>query len=102
MKREELKSLCDELIGFATPESQGRISEIILTLSEQNELSLNELAEMKSSNDTLNQSVKALQNANTKLLMKVGEVPTEEKPPEGTPKTPMKFEDLFNEKGELK
>lgn len=55
-------------------------------------------------NQTLTENNKVLLDANTKLFLQVGE----DRPPEGNPnqggndKPPKKYEDLFNEKGELK
>ena len=104
MKREDLKTLTDELLTFATESTQARISEIILTLSEDNEQMLTDAESLTASNETLRQSNEALRNVNNKLLLKVGEVPTNNpKPNEGNPNpNPRKFEDLFNDKGELK
>lgn len=101
MDRTEMKALCDELATFANETTQARMSEIILTLSENNDTMLTEFETLSSSHDELKQSNEALRNVNNKLLLKVGEVPTEPKKDPEPHHEPRKFEDLFNEKGEL-
>lgn len=104
MERTELKTICDELMGFATPETQARMSEIILTLSENNDKMLTEHESLTNTNRTLTENNEALRNVNNKLLMKVGEVPPSTPPKETGSEISipnLKYEDLFNDKGEI-
>lgn len=110
MTREELQAAFTEMLTMAAPEHQARASELLAnvqnsyqeTLAEQ-EAASNRAAELTTANEQL-------RSANMQLFLQVGKVPkdTEAPPgpkqttePEPEPQTPS-FDDLFNEKGELK
>ena len=104
LTREQIKSKFNAVLAMATPEKQANASELLTELSDEfesvltaSEESATKITELTSNNETL-------RAVNAKLFLRVGETDKEAQK-DDTPKeeeTPsIKFEDLFNEKGEL-
>lgn len=104
--REEITADFQELLGFATPENQARMSELLTGLSNEFDSVLNASEEAEKRAKTLSENNEHLRKVNTDLFLQVGKVPTKS-PAEGD-KIPIEsdlpeitFDNLFNEKGEL-
>ena len=103
MERDNVMALVNELRNsFEDAESRegilNQISDEISALYDANTTLTNSNSEYISQNEQL-------RAANMKLFLQVGAQaiePTVQQPAEDTVKQPLKFEDLFNEKGELK
>ena len=109
MKQENFNALRDELL--TSLDNQGRVSEIVAELTTNNEEIEKSNAELTSSIESIKQDNENLRNANNKILNQLGAQDLNfNKPPsneggeeEGESEgEQLKFEDLFNEKGELK
>lgn len=106
LTREEFKQSIQKMLGFASPEKQAEASELLTTLSDSYEESITEgetaaktITELTANNETL-------RNVNSKLFLRVGETEKQihkdnPSPAEDEPILDMKYENLFNEKGEL-
>ena len=106
MKLEEFTTLTGELVKLVTPENQARTTEILTALTEdftraqgEAEQSASRIAELTANNETL-------RDVNAKLFLKVGtpdpNPKPDHKPEPGTVIPEMSYNDLFNEKGEIK
>ena len=99
LKPEEFKAKTAEILTSLS--DQAKVSTLLAELAEHNDEVVVDLTTATTTSTKLTADNEKLRSANLQLFLKVGaEKPTEkEKPPEDT--TP-KFEDLFDEKGELK
>lgn len=97
MTKDELNAAI-QAIGTCEDEAQRR--DLLAQLSENAGADYDQLAEITGERDRLAEDNEALRNANMKLFLRVGN-PSKEPPKEPENKD-LKFEDLFNEKGELK
>lgn len=98
LKPEEFKVITDELLQNHT--DQAKVSTLLSTLvDDYNKESAEKSTAIKTS-ETLTIDNEKLRQANMSLFLKVGETKPEEKKP--TEDTTPKFEDLFDEKGNLK
>lgn len=107
MTRDEFKQKMNGLIGCVASEHQATASETLAELSEGFESVFNENEDNKSKITELTANNENLRRVNTKLFLKVGEIPkgdpTPAPTPEGDPEPEkISFESLFNDKGELK
>ena len=104
MTRDEHKQIVNKLMGMATPENQGAMSEILSELSEDYEKVLTDSESATARVSELTANNETLRSVNAKLFLKVGEVPKPEpqpSEPQGEPKPSITYESLFNDKGEL-
>lgn len=107
MTRDEHKAIITEMMGCSTPEKQARVSELLTQLSDDYEKTLTESETLTASNKTLTENNEKLRQVNADLFLKVGtpqkETENKEKEREGqTKEKELSFDNLFNEKGELK
>lgn len=110
MKREEHKSIIQELLGCATPDKQARASELLTQLTDDYEQTLTGSETLTSENSTLKENNEKLRQVNADLFLKVGNTTNtnqggtgkenKSKGQEGK-ETELTFDKLFNEKGEL-
>lgn len=105
MKREEHKTIVNQILGFVSPEHQATASELLSNLSEDYEKVLTESEGNATTAAQMRENNEKLRAANTKLFLRMGEAAPEKKEPEK--KEPeqnevIPFASLFNEKGELK
>ncbi len=105
MRREELQALTIEMLGFATPENQARMSEILTLIEDDNESSLSQVQRLTESNNSLTERNEHLREVNTELFLKTHSKGTQggapDEPPKTDPENELTFEKLFNDKGEL-
>ena len=106
--REDFQTRMNTLLGLATPETQAQVSAILTEMSGEVDGIFARSADLTSTNERLTADNETLREVNTKLFLKVGEVPKggnpnpEPQPPVGDePDTTLTYENLFNEKGEL-
>lgn len=107
MTGKEHKEITSKLLALANPENQGEVSELLTQLTNDYDETLEQLATANDSVETLTARNEKLRAVNADLFLQVG---TTNKPSgdEGTIKddegeeTLLSYEDLFNEKGELK
>lgn len=104
----DVTATINELLNLATPDNQARASELLTELSDTvTNLSVR-VSEQASEITRLSDANSELTRVNGKLFLKVGHPAGQaetEPQPTGTDtgeKLDLKFEDLFNEKGELK
>lgn len=101
MKPEEFSALANDII--ANLNDQAKVTTIMATLIEDNnKMNADTLSAMETAKKMTEDNEK-LRQANMSLFLKVGEAKPEDKTPPKTPEdnTP-KFEDLFDDKGNLK
>lgn len=105
MTLDEMKAKIASIIGLVTPESQATASEILTELTVESERLYTEIAAVNTSISELAAANEKLREANTNLFLQVGttkakeeETTEEETTEEETPT----FDDLFDEKGDLK
>lgn len=109
MTRDEHKAAIQKLIGMVHPDRQGEASELLTHLSEDYEETLTTSEANASRAQELTANNETLRRVNSELFLKVGNskphFDTAKKetdtPPDEPDKVPT-FEELFNEKGELK
>lgn len=106
MTRDEHKNILNDLLKLSTPDNQASISEILTRLSEDYEQVLNESETASNRVTELTANNEKLRSVNADLFLKVGttdkktvhtETETEENQGEE-----LTFDNLFNDKGELK
>ena len=103
MTRDEYKQKITKALGFASPEHQASMSELLTELSDDYESVLTDSESASEKVTELTKNNETLRAVNAKLFLKVGEVPKD------VPKTTeqeedipnVTFESLFNDKGEL-
>lgn len=96
MTRDEFKAAV-AAIGACEDDSERRA--LLLDLEEKTGADYDSLQSVTDERDKLQQANESLQTENRKLFLRI----TEPKPtPKQEPDKKLKFEDLFNEKGELK
>ena len=103
MERSEHKKLLQDLLKTVAPESQANATEIMTKLSEDYEEVISKSESFEAKNIELLERNEKLREVNSDLFLKGGkkiETPTEKDIEEEQVDIP-KFEDLFNEKGEL-
>ena len=108
MTRDEHKQAIRDLMGMIASEHQARASELLTNLSDDYEQTLTASEQATANVQTLTQNNETLRAVNAKLFLRVGETEKEthkqetnhdkQKEEEKT----LSFDDLFNEKGELK
>ena len=105
MKREEF---IDKIKEIGTLEDIESVRANLTELSEQMSTVFDEREELKNKNEEYIADMETLRKANMKLFLQVGDSKTKEEIKNDQlgkneeVKEPRKFEDLFNEKGELK
>lgn len=80
-------------------------NELLIQLQEEGEKDYSRMTDLEAQNNQLSSDVEDLRSANMKLFKRIGvNTKTEEDqdPSEDKNKKPLKYEDLFNEKGEIK
>lgn len=107
LTREQIKSKFTAVLGMATPEQQANASEILTELSDEFESVLTESENNATKVTELTANNETLRSVNAKLFLRVGETDkathTETTPAtETTNENKITFDDLFNEKGDLK
>ena len=106
--RDDFQARMNTLLGLATPETQAQVSAILTEMSGEVDGIFARSAELCTTNERLTADNETLRSVNTKLFLKVGEVPkggnpnTDPEPPvdNGIDET-LTYENLFNDKGEL-
>lgn len=108
MTREEHKQIIQKMLGMVTPENQANASELLTQLSDDYEQTLTASETLTANNATLTANNEKLRQVNADLFLKVGTTNKEThnnnnqaSNGQEQPETEMKFESLFNEKGEL-
>lgn len=104
MTRDEHKAIVNQLLTMATPEQQATASELLTQLTDDYEQTLTGLEQANANVTTLTANNETLREVNAKLFLKVGhtdKTPNPNKDPNPEPENQLKFEALFNEKGEL-
>lgn len=106
--REEITADIQEILTFASPENQARMSELLTGLSNEFDSVLSASEEAEKRAKTLSDNNEHLRKVNTDLFLQVGRVPSAgEGNPNPDPKPinsdlpEITFDKLFNEKGEL-
>lgn len=104
MKRSEHKAIIDKVLGMIAPEHQAAASEALNTLSTDYGTTLDSLETANTSVQELTTANESLRAVNTKLFLQVGasEKKEQEEETKEEENKPLPFDDLFNEKGELK
>lgn len=107
MTRDEHKEIVNKMLGFVTAEHQADASALLTNLSEDYEKVLTESETLSSRNETLIANNEKLREVNADLFLKVGTTKkeTENNANQGgepDEETPLDYNELFNEKGELK
>mgnify|MGYP003298400202 CR=1 FL=1 len=105
MTRDEHKGIVNELLTMVNPDNQANASDLLTQLTDDYEQTLAGLEQANANVTTLTANNETLREVNARLFLRVGEPSgggkiTEPEPPKDDPK--LTFEDLFNEKGELK
>lgn len=103
MTREEHQAIIQRVMGYVSPEHQADASEALTTLSDDYAETLRTSETLTTQNQTLSNDFERLRQVNAKLFLRVGEhTEHKEKTAHKTEVTKLPFDDLFNEKGELK
>lgn len=103
MESEKLKKLVNDIITNLS--DQSRVTDLLNQIQEDNDNSLNTMSTLNTENEKLKGDNENLRSVNMKFFLKLGEqkekieTNTEQ---EQEQEQELKFEDLFNEKGELK
>lgn len=108
MKREEHNTIVTELLGLVTADGQARASELLETLRTDYDETL--AASERAAADLVkaNETVEKFRSVNTKFFLQLEQQDkehnfnNEEQHKEQEEDKPLSFNDLFNEKGELK
>ncbi len=106
MDRNEHQGILDQLLTMVTPENQANASELLVQLADGFNGVFTSNEDLTATNEKLTTDNERLRKVNTDLFLKVGEpnkdekTPTQKKIEQEENKLP--FEDLFNEKGDLK
>jgi hypothetical protein len=103
MKKEEHTALVQELRTITASEKPdvARVTEILTTISEDYGTQLAQVDDFKLKNDKLTNDNSNLQRVNMELFLKVG-TPKPQENNGGQPTPQVSFDNLFNEKGDLK
>lgn len=103
MTRDEHRAIISRIMGYVAPEHQADASEALTTLSDDYGETLDASETLRKQHETLTGDFEKLRKVNAKLFLRVGEHAEPQKEPERQQeKEPLPFDDLFNEKGELK
>ncbi len=108
MTRDEHKNAVNQLLGMIAAEHQAAASELLTNLSDGFNTTLNDLETANGNVQSLTGDNEALRKANMKLFLRVGETDKEIHKKQDNPShdkneenDTLRFEALFNEKGEL-
>lgn len=105
LTREEFKQSVQKMLGFASPEKQAEASELLTTLSDSYEESITEGERAANTITELTANNETLRAVNSKLFLRVGETEKsihKDTPAEDVEDIPeLKYENLFNDKGDL-
>jgi hypothetical protein len=99
LKPEEFKAKTTEILQSLT--DQAKVSTLLSELVTDNAEYVAEVTKVTETVTKLNNDNEGLRQANMKLFLQVGETKPVEQQNKATDNTP-KFDDLFNDKGELK
>lgn len=101
MDRQEI---LDTIRNIGTCEDEAERRTMLSDLHDEITTVFENVDSLTENNNALTEANETLRAANTKLFLKVGEdrTPEDSKGGEDTPPEKRKFENLFNEKGELK
>jgi hypothetical protein len=102
MKAEEYSQLIQDILSNL--QDQGKVSDLLATLTTDYTETLTSINNLTTEKETLTKHNESLKNVNNKIMLQLGNLGTGGTP-EPTPKsqeTELKYESLFNEKGELK
>lgn len=102
MNKQEHATSIQNLLKMVSAEHQADASEILTALSEAFEGVMDNLDAANANVTTLTANNEKLRRVNADLFLKVGSKPTPETKQESSEIPDLKFDDLFNEKGELK
>lgn len=105
MTRDEHKNIVNQLLAMATPENQATASSLLTQLTEDYEQTLTDFETATDNVTTLTANNETLRKVNADLFLKVGTAVSKPNNPEKVedPEIPeLSYDDLFNEKGELK
>lgn len=107
MTRDDHKNIVNQLLAMATPENQASASDLLTQLTDDYEKTLTDFENATANVTQLTQNNETLRQVNAKLFLKVGETDKGNDPGKGNDNggddmPQINFEDLFNEKGELK
>lgn len=104
METEKLKKLVNDIITNLS--DQSKVTDFLNQIQEDNENSLNTMSTLNTENEKLKGDNENLRSVNMKFFLKLGEqkekIETNTEEQEQEQEQELKFEDLFNEKGELK
>lgn len=107
MTRDEHKAIIQELLTLASNDNQARTSELLTQLSDDYDETLTNFETSESRITELIDNNEKLRDVNSKLFLKVGEIPKKTSQDESNHDNnneedeKLEFESLFNEKGEL-
>lgn len=104
MKREDHQAAMQRLLGMVAPEHQADASTLLTEISEDYDQTLSSLDSATTNVATLTANNEKLREVNTNLFLKVG-TPAKQQTTEPTPEADipsLNYNDLFNERGELK
>jgi len=107
MKKEDHKKIINEILNSL--DDQGKVSELLVKLEDDNSILEDKHLEASTKIDSLIENNESLRSANNKLFIRLGAEEAQKQPfddPTPTDQTDqtednLKFEDLFNSKGEL-
>lgn len=110
MTRDEHKQIVNQMLTMVSAENQAKASDLLTQLSEDYEQTLTGLETATASEKALKENNETLREVNAKLFLKVGQTdkklhedkPNEQEQQDDKPDSNLTFENLFNEKGELK
>ena len=105
MTRDEHGNIITQIMGMINPDNQADASTLLTSLSEDYNNVLTDYEKSCENVNTLEEKNQQLRNANSELFLKVGHTQTETKQDDfkSDEKDDIKsFDDLFNEKGDLK
>ena len=111
MTREEHKAIIQQMLSFVSADNQANASQLLTQLSDDYEETLTANETLTTTNAELTTKNERLREVNSELFMKVGTTKKENQNPPNNQDNggqgsnnedpELKFEDLFNEKGEL-
>lgn len=104
MERHEHTQIIQNLLTMVANEHQATASELLTQLANDYEVVMNDFEKITTNNQQLIENNEKLRSVNSELFLQVGHKsqPTPPAPDNGKGTQSLKYDDLFNEKGELK